>query len=136
MYSYPVHVNYFSEATRIAKQCLQKFSELFGVYPFYKEQYSQTQWGVNGGMEHQTNSFIVDRWPDLVSHELGHQWFGDKVTCGSWQDLWLNEGFATYSTNIYYEHFDTAMLKPTLQKPDQFNNQPAWRKRVGRRYDQ
>ncbi|HET9278939.1 MAG TPA: M1 family aminopeptidase, partial [Flavitalea sp.] len=49
------------------------------------------------------------------SHELGHQWFGDKVTCGSWQDLWLNEGFATYTTNIYYEHFDTALLRPTLQ---------------------
>ena len=115
MYSYPVHADYFKEATRVAKQGLQKFSELFGMYPFYKEQYAQTDWGSGGGMEHQTNSFIVDRWPFLVSHELGHQWFGDKVTCGSWQDLWLNEGFATYATNIYYEHFDSALLKPTLQ---------------------
>ena len=115
MYSYPVHSDYFKEATTIAKQCLQAFSELFGIYPFYKEHYAQTDWGVMGGMEHQTNSFIVDRWPALVLHELGHQWFGDKVTCGSWQDLWLNEGFATYTTNIFMEYFDTASLLPTLQ---------------------
>jgi hypothetical protein len=120
MYSYPAHVDYFKEATTTAKQCLQKFSELFGIYPFYKEQYAQTDWGVMGGMEHQTNSFIVDRWPSLVSHELGHQWFGDKVTCGSWQDLWLNEGFATYSTNIFTEHFDNPSLLPSLQ--DQINS--------------
>lgn len=35
---------------------------------------------------------------DLMAHELAHQWFGDMVTCGTWQDLWLNEGFATYLT--------------------------------------
>jgi len=116
MYAYSVsRPNHYKPATVVAKQCLQKFSELFGIYPFYKEQYCQTQWGAGGGMEHQTNSFITDRWPGLVSHELGHQWFGDKVTCGSWQDLWLNEGFATYTTNIFYEHFDTALLRPTLQ---------------------
>lgn len=105
----------FNSAMNVAKLALPKFSDLFGIYPFYKEQYAHTHWGVGGGMEHQTNSFIVDIWPNLVTHELGHQWFGDKVTCGSWQDLWLNEGFATYATNIYYEHFDTALLKPTLQ---------------------
>ena len=115
MYSYPVHADYFKDATDVAKKCLQKFSELFGIYPFYKELYAQTDWGVGGGMEHQTNSFIVDKWPALVSHELGHQWFGDKVTCGSWQDLWLNEGFATYSTNIFLEHFDSAAFRPALQ---------------------
>jgi aminopeptidase N len=115
-YAYTVsRLNYYKPATVVAKQCLQKFSTLFGLYPFHKEQYCHTQWGGGGGMEHQTNSFIVDRWPSLVSHELGHQWFGDKVTCGSWQDLWLNEGFATYTTNIFYEHFDTALLRPTLQ---------------------
>lgn len=106
---------YYKPATVIAKQCLKKFSELFGLYPFQKEQYAHTQWGAGGGMEHQTNSFIVDRWPELIAHELGHQWFGNKVTCGSWQDLWLNEGFATYSANVYYEHFDTAYLKTNLQ---------------------
>ena len=115
-YAYTVsRPDYYKSATVVAKQCLQKFSDLFGLYPFYKEQYCHTQWGAGGGMEHQTNSFIQDRWPNLVAHELGHQWFGNKVTCGSWQDIWLNEGFATYTETIFYEHFDTALLKGTFE---------------------
>ncbi len=105
MYSFTFDVDYYKPATEQVKQCLVKFSELFGLYPFHQEQYAQTQWGLGGGMEHQTNSYIVDRWATLVAHELGHQWFGDKVTCGSWADLWLNEGFATFSELVYYEHF-------------------------------
>lgn len=49
-----------------------------------------------GGMEHQTMSFIGNFDAYLLIHELAHQWFGDKITCGSWEDIWLNEGFATY----------------------------------------
>ena len=44
---------------------------------------------------------------DLMAHELAHQWFGDKITCNSWQDIWLNEGFATYLTALCYD-----FLKP------------------------
>jgi aminopeptidase N len=115
LYSFPAFVNYSIPAVTVAKQSLVKFSELFGTYPFYKEQYCQTFYGgLSGGIEHQTNSFIIDIWPDLVAHELGHQWFGDKVTCGSWQDIWLNEGFAQYLSNIYYEFFDTALHRIQL----------------------
>ncbi len=75
---------------------LQKFEDLFGPYPFKKEKYGHAQFTWRGGMEHQTQTFVKNFGQGLLSHELAHQWFGDLVTCGSWQDIWLNESFATY----------------------------------------
>ena len=76
---------------------MRLYDSLFVEYPFKKEKYGHAQCGFGGGQEHQTMSFmqnITDA--GLVAHELAHQWFGDKITCGSWKDIWLNEGFATY----------------------------------------
>lgn len=83
---------------------MQLYDSLFGVYPFYEEKYGQAQFGWGGGMEHQTISFINNFGHELMAHELAHHWFGDKITCNSWEDIWLNEGFATYLSGLTYEH--------------------------------
>ena len=95
-YVYPEDLSSFQSATSVVLNALQLYSNYFGDYPFLNERYGQTEFSWGGGMEHQTNSFVVNTGTNLMTHELGHQWFGDKVTCASWQDIWLNEGFATW----------------------------------------
>ncbi len=108
---YPEALNYFQNNIQPLYNALQLYDQYFGAYPFMKERYGQTQFSWGGGMEHQTNSFVVNADENLMAHELGHQWFGDKITCASWQDTWLNEGFATYLADILYtEHFHPEQL--------------------------
>jgi aminopeptidase N len=83
---------------------LELFSELFGPYPFADEKYGHCMAPISGGMEHQTMTSQGFFEKSLTAHELGHQWFGDHVTCASWADIWVNEGFASYSEQLMLEN--------------------------------
>ncbi len=83
---------------------IEIYSSLFGLYPFYKEKYGHCMAPIGGGMEHQTMTTQVHFDKNLTAHELGHQWFGDNVTCASWADIWVNEGFATYCQYLMLEN--------------------------------
>lgn len=93
---------------------LQYFSELFGSYPFYKEKYGHCLAPLSGGMEHQTMSTNGNAGPRLVAHELAHQWFGNWVTCATWKDIWINEGFASYTEYLFLEKFRGKVAARTL----------------------
>jgi aminopeptidase N len=100
---------------------MQLFSNFFGDYPFKNEKYgycvTPNPWGA---MEHQTMTttgyealdttaaFIVGYYYFWYSaHELGHSWFGDNVTCATWQDIWINEGFAGYSEYLALQYLES-----------------------------
>ncbi len=88
---------------------LQLFTNKYGPYPFLKEKYGHAEFGVGGGMEHQTCTSLGVYSASLIAHELSHQWFGDKITCQNWAHIWLNEGFATYGEALWTESQDGAI---------------------------
>ncbi len=101
------------------KDILQFFETHFGPYPFGRVGYTGT---AIGAMEHAANISYPNsainggtNRESLYTHELSHMWFGDKVTCSTAEDMWLNEGWATFCELYYleelysHEDFITAM---------------------------
>jgi hypothetical protein len=82
---------------------LDRYASLFGEYPFVAEKYDIAQFPWGGGMEHQTATSQCCWSVYLTAHETAHQWFGDAITCESFSDIWLNEGFATYCEALWDE---------------------------------
>lgn len=105
-YFYPENYATASNQVAVTIPIMNLFEQLFETYPFHNEKYGHAQFGWGGGMEHTTVSFMGGFSRSLIAHELAHQWFGDKITCGTWRDIWLNEGFAEYLSGLVYEHLD------------------------------
>lgn len=82
---------------------IEVFSQLFGPYPFYEEKYGHAQFLGPANMEHQTISSLRSFSEGIIAHELAHQWWGDMITCASFEHIWLNEGFASYAQALWKE---------------------------------
>lgn len=121
------------------------YSSLFGEYPFEKLAYVISE---KGAMEHQTlinyprsslnsNAINKDTIGSVIAHELAHQWFGDKVTCESFSDAWLNESFASFCESLWLENIggEEQYWKDVRAKADEYLTQIVNQEKVMPLYD-
>lgn len=107
IYNSSICLSHFKNDIDNTTDFIELYSEKFGLYPFADEKYGHCLTTLRGGMEHQTMTTLGSFGYTLVAHELAHMWFGDYVTCATWQDIWINEGFASYSEYITLENLQS-----------------------------
>lgn len=103
IYDSPGCLENYQDGIDQTAEFIELYSDLFSLYPFHEEKYGHCLTPLGGGMEHQTMTTLGGFSFGLVAHELGHMWFGDNVTCATWSDIWVNEGFATYTDYLANE---------------------------------
>lgn len=111
-YVYPEYGSYEGNAATGTRNVINFFADTFGEYPFLQEKYYVAHFQ-GSGMEHQTCTSIQPGWVGdgtqaINVHELSHQWFGDKITCATFDHVWLHEGMATYAEALWQEHVNGA----------------------------
>ncbi len=109
-YVYPENFENSVEDLNVTPRTMALMDSLFGEYPFKDEKYGHAVFPWGGAMEHQTCTSYGDvllsgshRYDRIVMHELAHQWFGNAVTLRDWENIWLNEGFASYGESLWFE---------------------------------
>jgi aminopeptidase N len=117
---YPITADSISDQLVYIDTLLDVYEKWYGPYAFRREKYGIAEWH-GGGMENETLSFCNDPDTALVAHETAHQWFGDAVTCKTWNDCWLNEGFATHTADLIGKYFYGQPLLDTLIKHEEDN---------------
>jgi len=110
-YAFPEDAEKAMTDFAVNKDAMEYFAQIYGEYPFIDEKYAIAETVSSmGSLENQTITGLTYtatksevNW-DVIVHELGHQWWGDWVTCATWNHLWIHEGLATYSEVLFHEY--------------------------------
>jgi aminopeptidase N len=119
IYDNPATLPNFIDEINETADFLELFATQFGPYPFADEKYGHCMAPISGGMEHQTMTTQGFFEKTLTAHELAHQWWGNNVTCASWADIWVNEGFASYGEFLMLEALYPGQAAPHMNQVHQ-----------------